>query len=354
MSVFTIYNCGTAYNASSGDVIARLHKNTSPVNQTIINAGPGSGSFTPNFLGGTGNPGGASTIGGLLFGSGVETNVKKTIEKLYLMRPQPTVVNLCGWSRGGITCAKIANELNRLGPPLSRMAINIFAIDPVPGSNTGGGSNWNNISISRNIRYYSAVLAQHDLRSWAMDSFQAVYPQLSEGTNVEVDVMPGSHSSIVEFKGAAGKNATAELVYDMAQRFLRSHGTQFSGPGLLSNNEILKRYALIQENFDFYSKLKTKHLKKLAQNPNTFKREIMDASKQVVGSLSMAKPAFFINEHHRETFRFTYPYLGTELDRDKLQNPFANPAAANEFDRLGSACPEQGKTVLLYFLQALK
>ncbi len=354
MGVFTIYNCGTAYNASSGDVIARLHKSTSPVSQCMINAGPGSGSLTPNFLGGTANPGGASTVGGLLFGSGVELNVKSTIEKLYLMRPQPTVVNLCGWSRGAITCAKIANEMKRLGPPLSRIAVNIFAIDPVPGSNTGGGSNWNNITISQNIRYYSAVLAQHDLRSFAMDSFQAVYPTLSAGTNVDVDIMPGSHSSIVEFKGGPGKNATAELVYDMAYRFLKSHGTQFTGTGLLSNNDILKRYAQIQENFDFYTKLKAKHLKKLAQNPNTYKREIMDASKQIVGSLSMAKPPFFINEQHRETFRFSYPYLGTEMDRDKLQNPFSNPAAASEFDRLGTACPEQGRTLLLYFLQALK
>lgn len=353
MGVFTIYNCGTAYNALSGDVIARLYQGTTPQNQCMINAGPGSGSFTPNFLGGTANPGGAGTTSGLLFGAGVEANVSSTIEKLYLMRPQPTVVNLCGWSRGGITCAKIANKMMQLGPPLSGMAVNIFAIDPVPGSNAGGGSNWNNITISPNVRSYHTILAQHDLRSWAMDSFQAVYPRFSDGVNLDVDVMPGSHSSIVEFKGENGKNATAELVYDMASRFLKSHGTQFTGP-LLSNNEILKRYALIQENFEFYTKLKAKHLKKLAQNPNTYKREIMDASKQLVGGLSMAKPAFFINEHHRETFRFSYPYLGVEMDRDKLQNPFINPTASNEFERLGNECPQQGKMVLLYFLQALK
>jgi hypothetical protein len=351
MSVFTIYNCGTAFHANSGDIISKLWGLT-PRDQCHINDGPGGGTFKPNRFGGRSNPGGASKLGGMLFGSGLEKNVDNVVEMLYLMRPMPRVLNMCGWSRGAITCAKIANKLSQLGPPLSQIAVNIFAIDPVPGSNTGGGSNWKNIAMTPNVRYYHTVLAQHDRRGLVDDAFQAVYPAFSANTNLDVDIMPGTHSSIVTFDSE--KNDTAELVFDMAYRFLTSRGTRFSGGSALNNYEILRRYARIQENFEFYARLKAKHMSKLAQNPNSYKRVIMDATKTVVGSLSMAKPDFFINEHHRETFRMAYPNLGTELERTKLGNPFASAAASAEFDRMGGECPEQGKTLLLYFLQALK
>jgi hypothetical protein len=352
MGVFTIYNCGTAFNANSGDVVSKLWQIT-PIGQCRINDGPGGGSFKPNRFGGRPNPGGASKIGGMLFGSGIDANINAVLEQIYMMRPMPTVVNMCGWSRGAITCAKIASKMSQMGPPFSQIAVNIFAIDPVPGSNAGGGANWRDISITSNVRYYHTVLAQHDVRSVVMDSFQAVYPRLNGSTSMDVDVMPGSHSSIVTFKGA-GKDDTAELVFDMALRFLKSHGTQFNGGNLLSNNDILKRYANIQEDFTFYTHLKAKHLKKLSTNPASMKREIMDAAKTTVGGLNMAKPDFFINEHHRETFRFSYPNLGTELDRTKLGNPFANTAASAEFDRLGNNCVEQARTLLLYFCQGLR
>jgi len=72
--VLTIYNCGTNFHRGSGDTVAKRWALTLP-NQTIITDGVGSGSFKPNFLGGRSNPGGATKIGGLLFGVGLDANV---------------------------------------------------------------------------------------------------------------------------------------------------------------------------------------------------------------------------------------------------------------------------------------
>jgi len=45
----------------------------------------------------------------------------------------PTQVNLIGWSRGGISCHMLANTMLN-DSQLSNIPVNIFAIDPVPGS----------------------------------------------------------------------------------------------------------------------------------------------------------------------------------------------------------------------------
>ena len=56
---FTIYNCGTGYNRSANDIVARLNRETASAH--IIHDGPGSGGFVP---GGGHNPGGKTTLGG--------------------------------------------------------------------------------------------------------------------------------------------------------------------------------------------------------------------------------------------------------------------------------------------------
>lgn len=344
MSVFTIYNCGTNFHRNSNDVVARLWRKTPP-SECMITDGPGSGSWKPNLFGGRSNPGKASKLGGLLFGVGVDANVEEAIRTLAALKPLPRIVNMCGWSRGGVTCAKIANLMKRMGPPMSTIAVNIYAIDPVPGSNTGGGHMWKNIELTSNIRFYHAILSQHDKRGLD-DFFEPTYPRLNGSTHIDVDVMPGTHSSIVVFKGK-GPEENAELVYDLAYRFLKSHGSRINAGPFLGNAEILARYARIQEHFADYTKLKGKDLNNLAN----LKREVMDSSKTKVGGLSMAKPGFFINEHHRETFRFDYPSLTSEIDRDPPAVPFQSTTSGywtRELDRLMTACPTQAKMVLYY------
>jgi hypothetical protein len=340
---FTIYNCGTNFHRDSNDAVARLWRQTLQ-HECMITDGPGSGTWKPTCFGGRANPGGASKLGGLLFGTGADKNVEGAIKILAGIKPLPRIVNLCGWSRGGVTCAKIANMMHRMGPPFSLIKVNIFAIDPVPGSNAGSGSMWQHITLTQNIVYYHALLSQHDMRG-VDDFFQPTYPSHSGSTKVDVDIMPGTHSSILVFKG--GKEETAELTTDMAKRFLKSHGTQFTDESLYSANDILRRYGLIQEDFPYYSKLKGKNL----VNIESLKRVVMDSGKTVVGSLSMAKPRFFINEHHRETFRLLYPYLTSEIDRQSPAKPFVAATMKGwmpELNRLMAANVEQARPLLAF------
>jgi hypothetical protein len=277
----------------------------------------------------------------------VDSNVEEAIKALYQLRTQPSVVNMCGWSRGAVTCTKISNLMYRMGPPLSKMAVNIFAIDPVPGSNLGSGHMWKNIELTPNVRFYNTVLAQHDNRG-VDDFFEPAYPSTSGQTKVDVDLMPGSHSSIVVFKGN-GAQDTAELVEDMAKRFLMSRGTRFANRNLMNANDILGRYGRIQANFEYYTRLKGKAL----ANLNTTVRTIKNTSGGNIGGMRGSRPRFFINEHHREVFRTKYPYLGNEIDREPPQKPFDGQWARQwgaELDRVMTDCVDQAKAVLLFSL----
>ena len=336
---FTIYNCGTGYNRSANDIVARLNRETN--SSHTIHDGPGSGGFVP-FRGH--NPGGKSTLGGLIGGSGVDANVASGLAAVkQALAAGPILVNMCGWSRGAVTCFKIANAMAE-DAATRHIKANIFAIDPVPGGSALNNDMWKKIGVTANIGMCSVVLAQHDRRSL----FAPVYPTVN-GPFTDVDIMPGDHSTIVEYK--QGRSEAHELVYDMAKRFLRARGTQFSDNALLSTTEILKRYALIAEHFDDYAQF----AKGVSGKPkDRFKEErpIRDDQRKVVGKMLPFKPQFFLNEHHRETCRTLYPRTVDEIDRPMIQ-AFADDRRAvwmAEFDPMSDDVPEHTKMVLFYIL----
>jgi hypothetical protein len=173
-----------------------------------------------------------------------------------------------------------------------------------------------------------------------------VYPTV-DGPFTDVDIMPGDHSTIVEYK--EGKAEAHELVYDMAKRFLRARGTQFADTSQLSAVDVLRRYALIAEHFDDYAQF----AKGVSGKPkDRFKeqRPIRNDQREVVGQMLPFKPAFFLNEHHRETCRTLYPYTVSEVDLP-MKLAFASERRdkwMREFDRMNDACVEQAKMLLFY------
>jgi hypothetical protein len=185
---FTAYNFGTGYNRFSNDVVARLYRET--VTNCVVTDGVGGG-------GPHGNAGGAWKISGQLGGKGVDANVGFVVNEVkarYTSGNENLVLNMCGWSRGGITCIKIANALN--ADPVTRtIPVNIFAIDPVPGGSCINNHMWRSITMTPNIRICNVVLSQHDRRSL----FAPYYPEVL-GPFTDVDIMPGDHSTIVEEK----------------------------------------------------------------------------------------------------------------------------------------------------------
>lgn len=206
--VLTIYNCGTNFHRGSGDTVAKL---------------------------------------------------KAAIDAVRSF--QPSRVNMCGWSRGAVTCTKISSQLAK-DPDLQHIPVNIFAIDPVPGSAGPAGNHaWKQIELTRNVRNYYVVFAQHDSRA----TFAPSYPNISGPTTVTVEIMPGAHSTVAMEKPELPD--AAQIVYDLAKRFLHLYGTAFTSRQLLSASDLINRYAKAQIDFQ-------KYRAKAKPDPNWLKRKL--------------------------------------------------------------------------------
>lgn len=228
---FTAYNCGTGYSRNApNEVVADLNRET--VSRHMITDGVGSRWWQ---------------LSGKLGGVGADANVQEVVKFVQGLAPSHPnmMLNMCGWSRGAVTCFKIANALFA-DPDTAGIPVNIFAIDPVPGGSAINNHMWQSLDMTRNIKMCSVVLSQHDRRSL----FAPYYPPVL-GPFTDVDIMPGDHSTIVEKH--KGRAEAYELVKDMAKRFLMARGTTFDSRALLTPSEILNRYALIAAHFDDYA-----------------------------------------------------------------------------------------------------
>ena len=334
---FTAYNCGTGYNRNANDVVAQLNRET--ISPHMITDGPGGG-------GPHGQAGGAWKISGLLGGKGVDANVQTVVNYVRQLAGgayKDMVLNMCGWSRGAVTCVKIANVLNA-DRATSRIPVNIFAIDPVPGGSCINNHMWQSIDMTPNIRMCNVVLSQHDRRSL----FAPYYPPVL-GPFTDVDIMPGDHSTIVEAK--PNRAEAHELVKDMAKRFLMARGTFFDSRALLTRPEILKRYALIAEHFDDYAHF-AKGAKSDLEKRFRGDRTILDVNRQEMARMLPVKPQFFLNEHHRIVFQELFPNLTNEIDLppERAFSLATRSAWMAEIDRMMDAdMVEQARMVFVYY-----
>lgn len=330
---YTVYNCGTGYNRNCNDVVAQLNRET--VSLHLITDGPGGGGWTG------GNPGGASKLGGLIGGSGVDANVAAALEEIGRHKVASMVLNMCGWSRGAVTCFKIARALWE-NPETRSIAVNIFAIDPVPGGSAFNNHMWRGIDVASNVRLCRVILSQHDRRSL----FAPYIPPVT-GPFMDVDLMPGDHSTIVE--PHASRVEASELVKDMAKRFLSARGTVFGGSGLLSPQQILERYARIAETFDDYAQF-AKGAPSKPDKRFLGERTWRDVNRKAVGKILPTKPAFFLNEHHRETCRGLYPNLVREIDLSPREAFFdrSRPSWLPDFDRMADEAPRHTVMTIFY------
>lgn len=254
------------------------------------------------------------------------------------------MLNMCGWSRGAVTCIKIANALHADTATLT-ILVNIFAIDPVPGGSCINNHMWRSITMTPNIRICNVVLSQHDRRSL----FAPYYPEVL-GPFTDVDITPGDHSTIVEQK--PGRIEAYELVKDMAKRFLLGRGTRFSHGELLSSADILKRYALIAEHFDDYVKF-AKGASKDWEKRFKGQRVIRDVNRKEVAQMLPVKPQFFLNEHHRIVFQSLFPSLTNELygPPEQAFSQVSCSRWSTEIDAMMDAgMVEQARMVLVYYL----
>ncbi len=259
--VITIYNCGTNYDRNMTDVVGKLWRNTA--SDCYITDGVGSPrkksadldkKFKEKFA-----------QGGTIFGVGVNGNVARAVE--YVEEYDDDIqenylsINMCGWSRGAVTCYKIANALMAHGDPKYRVIpIRIFAIDPVPGS--AGKMNkhmWKDIALTDNVKATYTIYAEYDRRrtfspvinrEMSMWDIHCTMKEWGRDDSFRFDTMPGNHAGIVEDKGDAAD--ASNLVGDMALRFLKKNGTRFNDPTVLRSQDYLAKYSNIMLNLETY------------------------------------------------------------------------------------------------------
>lgn len=198
---------------------------------------------------------------GRALGSGWDDNVYKaawmlTHLKFEMSQPIDTV-NIIGWSRGAVTCLKIANKLFEVFE--DTLNVNIFAIDPVPGGYTKETPDMRN--IPPNVRNYLAVLALDadggNFQPIDRTDIKLLAPKSQHGKGGNPDSLnsqrikphvhflpiPGNHSDVVNVKLSDPLvENSAILCRHLAWQFLTAHGTPMKQELRLPNNEVSECY----------------------------------------------------------------------------------------------------------------
>jgi hypothetical protein len=117
---------------------------------------------------------------------------------------EDVILNLVGYSRGGISCLKFANYVYVKDYPQVKK-INILAYDPVPGGFDPIGSFGDDFNLSEKVNQYVALYADHE-RAYM---FEPVIPQRSSNTTKMLMVrVPGSHETLVGNRQVDGHSIT--------------------------------------------------------------------------------------------------------------------------------------------------
>jgi hypothetical protein len=193
---------------------------------------------------------------GIFFGKGVEHNKKECVRKLEEKHQNDGVsrVDLVGFSRGAVTCFKIAHALN--DGPLRDVPVRLFAVDPVPGTSGIGNSHcWKAIKLMPNVKACKVVYAEHERRTL----FRPVLVHgVNAGNNYEEDTMPGNHGGVADCRAEENeKSLAARLVLSQALEFFADGGTQFRGGMARDPLEDLVRYGKLMLCLGLYEEMGT-------------------------------------------------------------------------------------------------
>lgn len=220
------------------------------------------------------------------------------------------VVNVIGWSRGGVTCHMFANALAET-EGWSHVPVNIFACDPVPGA---GSFDKSRITVGANVRSYVAIYAA-DERS---RGFSPVLPLLASNTQFFITTMPGRHATLVgnaAIDGGGGVNTLfgpGKVTRDLAERFLRLWGSQFQHTLDLTEFQILAYYEEMLAESKAYRAMRDVSYTGFTQGDRAV--GMGDGTWRTFGtSAVLSSETVFANAHHRWVFERNFPQLYAAL-----------------------------------------
>ena len=246
-------------------------------------------------------------------GSGVKCNINFAMEIFENQIPTHTVktVNMIGWSRGAVTCIRLANKLVTKWPNLN---INIFAVDPVVGGDKGfDEAKPDNKNIPAQVKNLLVILATGEKRT-SFTPQDASLLNAPASTNAIFLPMSGVHDTVAKV-GTGNLTHVSNVVFSMAGQFLEKFGTTPAKAGNLKDIEYLEQYSQMMLNSAEYAtirsskgvgiKIQDRFTTKLF---NFHRRDFVKALESYV-----MNPDFFINLHHRRCFKSVFPQLFTYL-----------------------------------------
>jgi hypothetical protein len=239
---------------------------------------------------------------GTVTGAGWDDNVIHAIATIAELNPLPTTINMLGWSRGAVTCTKMAFRLREIFP---QVPVNIFAVDPVAGIGNKGDEDAS--TIRGNVRNYLAVLSMHETRGFfkPQDIHRVTFT--NAGTNAIYLPFPGNHAGQVNLDKSVKRELgeSAQMVWFLAMMFLGHFGTTFASQPSpnYDGREQCNLYAKMQIKMPGYKKTSPGFTQKVLGGTNT--RDFLNHQIDQYVKYS----DFFINEHHRRIFKRTFPKI---------------------------------------------
>ena len=224
--LITLFLCGTRYDQNSkGELIADLYKQAG--GEIFIFAGAGSDTmsksdydpFSEKRPTGWKNP--FSIAKDSVQGRGMDYNVGCLMTYLASLEADkvtgiPEKINMVGWSRGAVTCFKMANAIQ--GKYGAKIEVNIFAIDPVPGP---GNFTDDAVRVPVCVSRCTAIIMENGQST----GFTAARLSLgsNKSTNAKVYPFPGTHGSCVQDREGV-PNQPRYVIHFLAKNFWRSAG----------------------------------------------------------------------------------------------------------------------------------
>jgi len=355
MSVFTVYCHGTGFDrikgVESNELVGWFHSHNGGVEASLtggavgiggylINDGPGHSSegrgvdlpqqvnpmtgnaktnlslkkvlTRPTFADhAAGKTGGqqkvAAKLRGNISGQGWDENTQRTvniIQDLKFDKGQAiATVNLVGWSRGAVTCMRIANLMYEVFK--TEIECNIFAVDPVAGADAGKKMDDTQV-LHSNVARYVGILAMHEMRSTfkPQDWSRVKAP----ATKCIFLPMPGVHNAQV-IVGNPPESAT--ITRNLACGLLQAWGTPVTDTpfaDLSSPRAMSVAYARLVLSLSEHKDYETESFKgrKGGGTISLRRRDFATHSKMDTYTRG-GKESYWINEHHRACFAEAFP-----------------------------------------------
>ena len=248
-------------------------------------------------------------------GEGWDDNIRQAIAALAELPSLNGTINMIGWSRGAVTCLRMANWIREfLGPGF---AINIFAIDPVAGLDAGVALK-DTAVVPRTVKNYVAILALDEMRGdFAPQDLSRISIERPTETKIVFLPFPGVHNTPVMQKDAKLAEVTT-VVRHLAFTFLTKHGTTFKKPEpTFAAGQLCELYAAMQQKRDGYKAMMKKGFV-ATQSGGIAERGV----RKDAGSYVHADARYFVNEHHRECLKRAAPDIYNYFFTRNVPNPF--------------------------------